>query len=72
MNWPFIFRAHAYVRVVGVLERFNGYNYLRVMNIRNAVDYHELCFHLLEVMVTTLAYERGPPVSDLAVEGCVT
>jgi hypothetical protein len=52
------------VRVVGSLVRFSGHNYVRVIKIRKAVDYHELCFHLLEVMVTTLTYERGPPVSD--------
>jgi len=56
--------AHTYVRVVGALERFSGHNYLRVINIRKAADYHEFCFHLLDVMVTTLTYERGPPVSD--------
>ncbi|KIM87162.1 hypothetical protein PILCRDRAFT_302207 [Piloderma croceum F 1598] len=55
---------NSYVRVVGSLERFSGHNYLRVIKIRKAVDYHELCFHLLEVMVTTLTYERGPPPRD--------
>ena len=37
---------------------------IKIIKIRKAVDYHEFCFHLLEVMVTTLTYERGPPVRD--------
>ena len=60
----FFVRENTYVRVVGSLVRLSGHNYLKIIKIRKAVDYHEFCFHLLEVMVTTLTYERGPPVRD--------
>lgn len=57
------FRASIYVRVIGELEQYNGRNYLNITNIRKIVDYHEFCFHILDAMIITLTYERGPPVS---------
>ena len=63
---PYIFsdqRTFGYVRVIGDLNRFNGFNFLKVYNIQPIHDAHEIYYHILQTMVDTLSTERGPPVS---------
>lgn len=54
-------------RVYGKPEKFNHTISLRLENIREIQDPHEIYFHTMEAMVSTLQYARGPTVNILYV-----
>jgi len=63
MTFTYVRRSDlAYVRVVGVLSRWQGFNSLVVDHIQQVADAHEPYHHVLHAIVDTLTYERGPPV----------
>ncbi|KAA1471101.1 nucleic acid-binding protein [Dentipellis sp. KUC8613] len=53
--------SNCYVRVVGALDRFRDVNSLKIYTMRRVTDMHEPFHHLLEAMIASLWYERGPP-----------
>ncbi|KAI0065397.1 nucleic acid-binding protein [Artomyces pyxidatus] len=51
---------HRYIHVIGTLESYHGINQLVAFHVRPVLDMHEPFYHLLEAMVATLYYDRGP------------
>ena len=51
-----------YHRVHGKPDKFNRYISVKIENLRPINDVHEVYFHILESIVTTLQYTRGLPV----------
>ena len=52
----------AYVRIYGKPDKWKQFISVKIDHIRLVDDAHEVYFHLLESMVATLQYTRGPPV----------
>jgi hypothetical protein len=55
------FMEYDYVRVVGTIDMFRDRKMFLVKKIYKIVDPHEIFHHLLDVMVTNLRIEKGPP-----------
>ncbi|KDQ60957.1 hypothetical protein JAAARDRAFT_31954 [Jaapia argillacea MUCL 33604] len=60
-------REGTYVRVVGTLSRYGNppRNSLNIRGIRPVTDPHEIYYHMLEVIYTTLYHDRGPPPQNI-------
>ncbi|KAF9004673.1 replication protein A subunit RPA32 [Cyathus striatus] len=50
-----------YVRVTGGLKMFGQKRYINATHIRPVQDFHEIYFHILEVITVSLILERGHP-----------
>ncbi|KAI0322200.1 hypothetical protein OF83DRAFT_900898 [Amylostereum chailletii] len=50
-----------YIHVVGLLRKYHGTNEIVALAIHRIVDYHQVFYHQLNALVTTLTFERGPP-----------
>lgn len=53
-------RENAHVRVTGVLKNFSSKRYINANNIRRVTDFHEIPFHMNEVMYVMAVHQRGP------------
>lgn len=58
-----------YIRVTGGLKAFGNKRYINTQHIRPVNDPHEISFHTLEAITTTLILERGA-VSVLLLSIC--
>lgn len=56
----FVLRENQNVRVVGSLKTFGSKRYVNATQIRVAEDIHEVFFHILECVTSTLIADRGP------------
>jgi len=54
--------ASTYIRVYGKPSTYKGYISLEIQDTRPVTDPHEIYFHIMESIVATLQYTRGPPV----------
>lgn len=56
-------RNFSYVRAIGKISEYNGLYSIQLTKINVVEDPHEIYHHLLSVMVESLMFQRGPPVS---------
>lgn len=56
----FLARENDFVRVSGQLKVFGHKRYINATHVRKIVDFHEVYYHLLEVMAVTRTLEVGP------------
>ncbi|PPR03617.1 hypothetical protein CVT24_007733 [Panaeolus cyanescens] len=52
-------KENRYIRVVGLLKVFGKKRYINVSLVRGVEDPHEIYFHMLDAISTTLTVERG-------------
>ncbi|TFK76273.1 hypothetical protein BDN72DRAFT_227161 [Pluteus cervinus] len=57
--------AFPYVRIFGTLDSFKGVISIIIRNIEEVRDAYEVYHHCLQAIFETVAYERGPPPSDV-------
>jgi len=56
-----VFQRGTYVRVYGKPDKWNHLISFKIDHIRLIDDAHEIYFHIMESIVATLQYTRGPP-----------
>lgn len=61
-----------HIRLTGSLKMFNSKRYINASHIRPVKDFHEVYYHMLEVITATLTVERGPPNRGGQLQGSTT
>ncbi|KAI0040137.1 hypothetical protein FA95DRAFT_1566638 [Auriscalpium vulgare] len=54
---------NSWVRIIGLVKRILGKQFIRALHIRPVQDPHEIFFHLAELMVAQVAFDRSTPTT---------
>jgi len=66
-------QERTYVRVTGGLKTFGSKRYVNATHIRTTTDPHEIYFHILEAIATTLMVDKqGQPSGGIVAPGAGT
>ena len=52
-------RENTYVRVIGNFQQFGTKRYINTLHVRPIGDPHEVYYHIVHVISTSVALERG-------------